>query len=162
MSSLGPPEASARIVAPCERSAKKSRALSGQFNRRRSGSHAAFPAAGQAPGAATKQGGAPRPRGKSIMSRAMKNAAAAVCIALIPAGLAAAHARGEPRSRPPCLRRSPACAPAVSPGAIEAPQAARVVPDWTVQYGQVTNPHGSSGSFGAMLEGRNPAAGAIP
>ena len=43
----------------------------------------------------------------------------------------------------------------MSPGAIEAPQAARVVPDWTVQYGQVTNPHGSSGSFGAMLEGRN-------
>lgn len=33
-------------------------------------------------------------------------------------------------------------------------------PDWKVQYGYVKGP--ASGSLGAMLEGRNPAAGAIP
>lgn len=36
--------------------------------------------------------------------------------------------------------------------------AAREAPDWTVQYGIVANPRGASGSFGAMLEGRNPAS----
>lgn len=35
-------------------------------------------------------------------------------------------------------------------------------PDWRVQYGVVSNPRGASGSFGAVLDGRNPAAGAIP
>jgi hypothetical protein len=45
------------------------------------------------------------------------------------------------------------------PAAQESPApAAHETPDWTVQYGVVSNPRGASGSFGAMLEGRNPAS----
>ncbi|WP_187148670.1 hypothetical protein [Methylocella silvestris] len=39
-----------------------------------------------------------------------------------------------------------------------AASAAHEAPDWTVQYGVVANPRGVSGSFGAVLEGRNPAS----
>lgn len=43
-----------------------------------------------------------------------------------------------------------------------APRSAPGVPDFAVQYGYVANPAMASGSFGAMLQGKNPAAGAIP
>lgn len=43
-------------------------------------------------------------------------------------------------------------------GLYQGPSAA-AAPDFAVQYGVVSNPRGASGSFGAMLEGRNPAPG---
>ncbi len=43
-----------------------------------------------------------------------------------------------------------------------APQSASLRPDFTVQYGYVANPEKASGSLGAMLQGKNPAAGALP
>ena len=43
-----------------------------------------------------------------------------------------------------------------------APQSASLLPDFTVQYGYVANPEKASGSLGAMLQGKNPAAGALP
>lgn len=47
-------------------------------------------------------------------------------------------------------------------GGIQSPQpfAPLPVPDLTVQYGYVREP--ASGSLGAMLQGRNPAAGVLP
>jgi hypothetical protein len=35
-------------------------------------------------------------------------------------------------------------------------------PDLMVQYGYIKNPERTSGSLGAMLHGKNPAAGALP
>jgi hypothetical protein len=43
-----------------------------------------------------------------------------------------------------------------------APQFASLRPDFTVQYGYVANPEKASGGLGAMLQGKNPAAGALP
>ncbi len=42
------------------------------------------------------------------------------------------------------------------------PSPAPRIPDFTVQYGYIANPEMVSGSLGAMLQGKNPAAGAIP
>lgn len=35
-------------------------------------------------------------------------------------------------------------------------------PNFLIQYGYIKDPERASGSMGAMLQGRNPAAGAIP
>jgi hypothetical protein len=82
------------------------------------------------------------------MNKSMEIVALVVCLAQNPVSLAAAQARRAPHSSPS--------------GAIGTRQTDHAVPDWTVQYGRISNPRGASGSFGAMLEGRNPAAGAIP
>jgi hypothetical protein len=99
------------------------------------------------------------------MSRSIEIAALAICLAQCPAGVAAAHAWRAARPEHRLFRKNKEAAHALvhaSSGAAGAQQAVDAVPDWTVQYGQVTNPRGASGSFGAMLEGRNPAANAIP
>jgi hypothetical protein len=101
-------------------------------------------------------------QGKGVMNKAMEIAAVAVCLALSPAGLASAHPRRASRPRQAFSGGNDAFAPALARNAIGAQQTAGVIPDWTVQYGVVTNPRGSSGSFGAMLEGKNPAANAVP
>lgn len=44
----------------------------------------------------------------------------------------------------------------------QVPNAMVLRPDPTVQYGYIKNPEMTSGSLGAMLQGKNPAAGALP
>jgi hypothetical protein len=100
--------------------------------------------------------------GKSTANKAMGLAAVAIWLALSPAGLASADPRRASRPRQALSRRDDADAHALARNAIGAQQTAGVTPDWTVQYGQISNPRGSSGSFGAMLEGKNPAANATP
>ncbi|WP_395665836.1 hypothetical protein [Methylocella sp.] len=78
-----------------------------------------------------------------------------LCVAFcLPTTVCAAHPyRHDVRH---VLRHAPAQAEAGCP----IPPPTQQKPDWRVQYGCVIGP--ASGSLGAMLEGRNPAAGAIP
>ena len=43
-----------------------------------------------------------------------------------------------------------------------AAQFSELRPDFTVQYGCIEHPEMMSGSLGAMLQGKNPAVGALP
>ncbi|QBR72258.1 hypothetical protein CU048_14320 [Beijerinckiaceae bacterium] len=44
----------------------------------------------------------------------------------------------------------------------QAPDVTELRPDPTAQYGYIKNPEMMGGSLGAMLQGKNPAAGALP
>lgn len=85
--------------------------------------------------------------------------AAAVLIGSTASGLAKVH--HLPRSRGASHWACP-CAAQPRPDWVASRfvEGAAAVPDFRVQYGYVAGP--ASGSLGAMLEGRNPAAGAIP
>lgn len=96
------------------------------------------------------------------MIKTIELAALAAFLALGPASFATAQVHRLPRPRQSCFRRHQAFERTTPPLVRKIqPQAAHEVPDWTVQYGHVFNPRGASGSFGAMLEGRNPAANAF-
>jgi hypothetical protein len=86
----------------------------------------------------------------------------ALCV-LCSVGLGSTHARHVSRVPGSSSRGAPMPLP---PAGLAYGPLARgphpVIPDFTVQYGYVANPGMASGSFGAMLQGRNPAAGAIP
>lgn len=92
---------------------------------------------------------------------------AAFCI-LCSAGLGFAHARHASHVRGLSIRKArmfaaPANLPSCPPIYCAPARASRPgIPDFTVQYGYVANPGMASGSIGAMLQGRNPAAGAVP
>jgi len=86
----------------------------------------------------------------------------ALCV-LCSTGFGLVQARHAPRVRGLSIRR--VHAPAAHAGLVYGPPLRprpQIIPDFTVQYGYVSNPGMASGSFGAMLQGRNPAAGAIP
>lgn len=86
----------------------------------------------------------------------------AICV-LCSTGVGLAHVRHAPCARGFSIRKAGAPTPPVGlayrPPARGGPPPA---PDFTIQYGYVANPAMASGSLGAMLQGRNPAAGAIP
>jgi hypothetical protein len=93
------------------------------------------------------------------MTRTLANIAAAVAVLMLYApGIVSAcplhggYRRGFRSGRAPMFIGREERAPATQFGA----------PDFTVQYGYVANPGMTSGSLGAMLQGRNPAAGALP
>jgi hypothetical protein len=96
------------------------------------------------------------------MNKAIEVAALAGCLSLSPLVACAADSSHVPPIRHKLIRRNHRHPATFAPNAIGPPKAAHAVPDWTFQYGVVSNPRGASGSFGAMLEGRNPAPNGIP
>ncbi len=94
-----------------------------------------------------------------VMKQMIEISALAVCLAVSPIGLAAAHPRRPRRPEYRLLHRNDEAA-SVKADLSATRQPARPAPDWTVQYGEIDG--GASGSIGAMLAGQNPAANAVP
>ena len=95
------------------------------------------------------------------MTRILANIAASAAILMLCApGPVSAYPRHGAHRRGFITRRVP--------GYIRCEDRARAAqfselrPDFTVQYGCIEHPEMMSGSLGAMLQGKNPAAGALP
>ncbi len=93
------------------------------------------------------------------MKQMIEISALAVCLAVSPVGVAAAHPLRPRRPESMLFHRNDERA-GVKTGLSATRQPARPAPDWTVQYGEIDG--GASGSIGAMLAGQNPAANAVP
>lgn len=96
------------------------------------------------------------------MFKTLTIGAFALCFGLSAIGSASAHSPASLRTQHNSFQGADLSANSPAFNASGAGRTANAIPDWTVQYGIVTNPRGASGSFGAMLEGRNPAANAVP
>jgi hypothetical protein len=87
-------------------------------------------------------------------------AAAAAVLMLCAPGPASAHPRHRIHRHDFISRRTPEYIHC--DGKAGAAEYSGVRPDFTVQYGCIEHPEMMSGSLGAMLQGKNPAAGALP